>query len=84
MVPSASIKKMFGKNLLSFFGKLLKKIKTKFFVMEKKQIQSVNYFETYATVVAYLTVEMLPCFILKYGQFIRYVDFRNAFVHQLL
>ena len=62
----------------------LKKFKARFCVQGDKQIEGVDYFETYAPVVSWATVRILLCLTLQYGWHTRQVDFSNAFVHAIL
>ena len=62
----------------------IKKFKARFCVRGDKQIEGVDYFETYAPVVSWASIRMLLCCTLQYGWYTRQVDFSNAFVHATL
>ena len=57
-----------------------RKTKARFCVRGDKQVEGVDYFETYAPVVSWSTVRLLLCLSLSQGWKTRQVDFANAFV----
>jgi hypothetical protein len=61
------------------FGEI-KKFKARFCVRGDKQIEGVDYFESYAPVVAWSTVRMILCLAIQQGWATKMVDFSNAFV----
>ncbi len=62
----------------------VRKFKARFCVRGDKQIEGVDYFETYAPVVSWSSVRMLLGLTLQYGWATKQVDFSNAFVHATL
>jgi len=59
----------------------IKKFKARFCAREDKQIEGIDYFETYAPVVSWSTIRMLLYLSQQYRWYTKAVDFANAFVH---
>ena len=62
----------------------VRKFKARFCVRGDKQIEGVDFFESYAPVVSWSTVRMLLCLTMQMGWETRQVDFSNAFVQATL
>ena len=61
-----------------------RKTKARFCVRGDRQIEGVDYFDTYAPVVSWSTVRLLLCLSISNGWKTRQVDFSNAFVQAKL
>lgn len=57
----------------------MRKLKARFCVRGDKQVEGVDYFESYAPVVQWSTVRILLIATMMYGLETRQVDFNNAF-----
>ena len=61
-----------------------KSFKARFCVRGDKQIEGVDYFESYAPVASWTTIRMLLCLSVNQGWETKQVDFSNAFVQAKL
>ena len=59
---------------------IIQKLKAHFCVREDKQIEGVDYFDTYAPVVSWLTVQLMFTLSLVLNLATKQVDYANAFV----
>ena len=60
---------------------LVRKLKAHFCTRGDKQLEGVDFFETFAPVVSWNTVRLLPVLSIQYELATRQVDYTTAFVH---
>ena len=60
---------------------LIKKLKARFCVREDKQLEGIDFFETLAPVVSWMTVRLMLILLLVLGLATRQVDYTAAFLH---
>ena len=60
---------------------LVRKLKARFCVRGFEQKHGINYFETFALVVKWTTVRLMPTFSLQLSLSTRQVDYTVAFLH---
>ena len=63
---------------------LIKKLKARFCVRGDKQLEGVDYFETFAPVVSWTTIRLMLILSLVLGLATRQVDYTAAFLHAVL